>query len=263
MATSDAITCVIPVHNPGNALEPAVNRWVDALQRLGRPFEILLVNDGSTDDATAKFAKSPTVRVLSHESRRGFGACLRTALAETQHPLFFYTAVDEPYAASDLRKLAERIDVRDEITGQSPVLVSGCRTARTRPGFVRFASSLWRGFCRLVLGLPLPVSPAWLGARETAYSYLVWAVFGVPLVDPNSAFKLWRTDFLRRFPIQSDGDFVHVELVAKATFLTTILDEVPLLPGVPRALPRRDVWRDFWRLLRNPDFGRPVKAEAA
>jgi hypothetical protein len=55
-------------------------------------------------------------------------------------------------------------------------------------------------------------------------------VYGVPLADVNSCFKLFRTDFLKRFPIQSDGDFVHTELVAKATFLTSIMDEVPLTP---------------------------------
>jgi hypothetical protein len=70
----------------------------------------------------------------------------------------------------------------------------------------------------------------------------------------NSAFKLWRVSFLKRFPIQSDGDFVHTELVAKATFLTSIMDEVPLT-SKPAPLPALGpVSSDRRRLFRAPQF---------
>src|SRR5262249_37184409 len=134
---------------------------------------------------------------------------------------------------------------------------SGCRTGNPRPLLWQAFGWLWRLFCRIVLGLPLEKRSSWLGFREHAYSYLVWLIFADPLADPNSRFKLWRTEFLERVPIQSDSEFVHVELVAKATFLTCILDEVPLTPALT---PRRDtpsVRADFWCVLQNPDFGNP------
>jgi len=263
----EAITCVIPVFNVAGVLEKSLNSWIEALHRLRRDYEILLVNDGSTD-ATAESAhkftdRLPQVRLLTHDSRRGYGACLRTALAEARHPLFFYTSLDESYAAGDLKSLLERIEVNDEILDQAPVVVSGCRVGQPKPRLVRLLGSVWRAFCRIVLGLPVPASPAWLGFREAAYSYIVWVVFSVPMIDPTSAFKLWRTDFLRRFPIQSDSDFVHVELVAKATFLTQILDEIPLTPRSSPGLTPRRASADFWRVLRNPDFGRPLTTPAS
>ena len=75
----------------------------------------------------------------------------------------------------------------------------------------------------------------------------------MPLADVNSCFKLFRTSFLKRFPIQSDGDFVHTELVAKATFLTSIMDEVALTPK-PDAVPstRRYRPRIAARISANP-----------
>jgi hypothetical protein len=79
-------------------------------------------------------------------------------------------------------------------------------------------------------------------------------VFGVPLADVNSAFKLYRTAFLKRVPIQSDGDFVHAELVAKATFLTCIMDELPLTPK-PDPAPR-SVWTGMWRVFYDAEFVR-------
>src|SRR5206468_4432726 len=72
--------------------------------------------------------------------------------------------------------------------------------------------------------------------------------------DVNSAFKLWRTGFLRRFPIQSDGDFVHTELVAKATFLTSIMDEVPLTPRSEPLPALGPIHSDRRTVFRNPQF---------
>lgn len=262
--TADAITFVLPVNNAGPKLESTITSWSNTLSKLGRAYEIIVVNDGSTDgtaDLLAKLAERvPSLHVLTHDSQRGYGACLRTAIATARHPLFFHTALDTAYSPSDLRKLLERIEITDEITSQRPVLVSGCRTGTQPPMGWRIVGKAWRLFCRIVMGLPLEPTGVWLGFREQAFSYLVWMLFADPLTDPKSAFKLWRSDFLKAVPIQSDSDFVHVELVAKATFLTRILDEVPLSPSnqTPHAKP--SVWRDFWRVLRNPNFGTPAQS---
>jgi hypothetical protein len=80
----------------------------------------------------------------------------------------------------------------------------------------------------------------------------------------SSTFKLFRTDFLRRFPIQSDGDFVHTELVAKATFLTSIMDEVPLTPQPDAVPPPADIsWGELLRVFRDPQFTFPSDAPPA
>src|SRR4030095_5670994 len=67
-------------------------------------------------------------------------------------------------------------------------------------------------------------------------------------------FRRDRTCFLRRFPIQSDGDFVHTELVAKATFLTSIMDEVPLTPKPDPVPPLGPTAEDSRRVFRDPEF---------
>lgn len=254
----DPVTVVLPVYNAAERLEKVVPQWADTLSRYGRDFEILIVNDGSTDTATATVIEKLAgrvkhVRVLKHENRQGFGACLRTALAEAQHPLFFYTSADYPYSPSDVRGMLDRIEVRDEVLGKQPDLISGCRVGHPAPFPVRLAGQSWRLFWRIALGLPLQSSQTWLGWREYFYGAFVGWVFGVPLADVNSAFKLYRTSFLKRFPIQSDSDFVHTELVAKATFLTSIMDELPLTPK-PEPVPRT-TWSDMWRVFVNPDFG--------
>ena len=258
----DSVAVVIPVHNAADRLEKVAVAWGDALARLGREYQILVVDDGSTDATPATLEKLTGGRVkhlraIRHETQRGFGACLRTALAEVTQPLFFYTSTDYPYTPADLRKLIDRIDVRDEILGRSPDLISGCRTGLAKPAYIRWIGAAWRLLCRFTIGMQLEQSPGWQGLREYLYGVWVGWVFAVPFKDVNSAFKLYRTPFLKRFPIQSDGDFVHTELVAKATFLTSVMDEVPLTPATMNDRPVHSVWKEMWAIFQNPDFGSP------
>ncbi|HYH63386.1 MAG TPA: hypothetical protein VD866_01675, partial [Urbifossiella sp.] len=119
------------------------------------------------------------------------------------------------------------------------------------------------GFWRLFAGMKLEPAETWPGFRGKLYGTFVGWVFGVPLVDVGSTFKLFRTDFLRRFPIQSDGDFVHTELVAKATFLTSIMDEVPLTPQTDSPVPRGRVsWGELLRVFSDPQFAHPAPPPA-
>jgi glycosyltransferase involved in cell wall biosynthesis len=256
--TRDGVTVVIPAHNAAAALDQVLPAWGAVLKNLNRPFEILVVNDGSTD-ATAEVLQRragnvPQLRALAHDSRRGFGACLRTALEEAKQPLLLYTAVDYPYTPGDVRSMLERIELRDEVFGKQPDLISGARTGLTRPLPVKYAGLAWRLFWRAFAGLPMVEPLPWYGWGQWWYRARAHWVFGVPLADVNSAFKLWRVSFLKRFPIQSDGDFVHVELVAKATFLTSIMDEVPLTSKPHLLPPLGPVAQDRRRLFRDPQF---------
>ncbi|MBX9582564.1 MAG: glycosyltransferase family 2 protein [Gemmataceae bacterium] len=260
----DPVTVVLPVHDAADRVEKVVPGWADALARLGREYEIVAVDDGSTDATRDKLeamagGRVRHLRVLHHDARRGYGACLRTALAEAQHPLFFYTAVDYPYPPADLKKLLDRIDVRDELLGRQPDLISGCRTGRPAPAPVVWLGRGWRAFWRVAAGMQLAPAPAWPGLREYLYNAFAGWAFGSPLADVNSAYKLYRTAFLRRFPIQSDGDFVHTELAAKATFLTSLVDELPLTPAAAEP-PPSSFGRDLWRVFQHPDFGTPPPA---
>lgn len=266
-APRDGVTVVIPAHNAAAELQRVLPAWGAVLTNLNRPFEILVVNDGSTDGTAAALEplvkRVPGLRVLAHDTRRGFGACLRTALEEARHPLFLYAGVDYPYTPTDIKPMLERIDLRDEILGKQPDLISGARAGQRRPLPVVAVSGAWKLFWRVFAGLPMSDSLPWYGWSEWWYRARVGWVFGVPLADVNSAFKLYRSAFLKRFPIQSDSAFVHTELVAKATFLTSIMDEIPIAPQ-PHSLPPRESTAADWRaVLRNPQFAFDEKKEPA
>ena len=53
MATNPYLSVVIPVHNEEKCLEELYLRLTKALDALGKTYEIILTNDGSTDNTTA------------------------------------------------------------------------------------------------------------------------------------------------------------------------------------------------------------------
>src|SRR4051794_31821659 len=85
------LSVVLTAHNVGPELEEVVRAWAAQLDALERPAEIVLVNDGSTDETRARADALapllPALQVHHHDSPRGVGAALRTGLAAARHPL--------------------------------------------------------------------------------------------------------------------------------------------------------------------------------
>jgi hypothetical protein len=235
----EGVSVILPI---ADASAPIVAEWESYLKTCGREWE-----------------------VLTPPLTKGFGAAFRSALESARHPLVLLTTADYPYTPADLGKFLERMDTPSEIpdprTGEwvmrLPDLVAGVRTGRPVPAGWKVVGWVVRNFCRFVLGFPLPPLASWYGFREHLRAWRAWAVYGVPFTDPHCGFKLIRRSFLDRFPIQCDGDLVHIELTAKATFLTVLLDELPLTPksdSIPYATWDR---KDKRELFGRPRFWKP------
>lgn len=248
-------------------LEPVLAAWFALLDGLGREYEVLVADDGSAD-RTGLMAESlrwlyPPLRVFRHDERRGVGAALRTALKHARHPLLFYTTCDPQFRTDDLPKLLAEID--------KVHLVSGYRAGRPVPLPGRLLGAAYRGFARVVFSDSPPPLPGWLGWKEHRTRLLARVLFAVRMHDVGCAFRLCRREIFSRIPVQSDGPFAHVEILAKANFLGHLMaEEVPVAHQPRRRDPRREredarrARADFWRLLNKPDFGPPfLPAEEA
>lgn len=236
----------------------AVDAWRKALDKVGPDYEILIVDDGSTDttlhDALAVAAKHPTVRAVRHDVRRGFGAALRTGLSETARPNVVYAGAG--YDPTAVKKLVDKLDEADLVSGYRAVPV---------PRWLRTIDGVYRAAVRVLFGVTLEPRPAWRGgADRRRWKRLRWQ-FGVRLDDPLCDFKAFRREALRRVELQSDGDFVHAELIAKANFLGCLLDQVPVSPPSRTESPRdeREYAAELRRVFRRPTFAPAARVEPA
>jgi hypothetical protein len=251
--------------------------WEAELQKLGRVYEILVVSPIGPDGkllphepvangdrtfaipepipATDKLSESERcVRYLKYPGPPGLGAALRIGLAAARHPLLFYTTCDHQYQAADLKRFLDMID--------QVHLVSGFRLFARVPLWLRWLGVCYRCFVRLIIGESLEPLPGWLGWRGQIRRLLARLFFGVRLRDVECAFRLFRRAIFDRIPIQSDGAFAQVEILAKANFLGCFMTEEPIahhpLPALEPDLTRarwRQAWQEARQVLSHPDFG--------
>src|SRR6187431_701240 len=103
------LTVFFPAFNDSGTIASMVIRAVQAASELTPDFEVIVVNDGSSD-ATAEIADElartySNVRVVHHPKNRGYGGALQTGFRSTTKELIFYTDGDAQYDPAELTVL--------------------------------------------------------------------------------------------------------------------------------------------------------------
>ena len=199
-----SLSLVIPAYNESAGIRAAVAEADAALGTLGIRYEILIVDDGSSDDtyavACAAARGRGRVRVLRHARNRGYGAALRTGFAAARYERIAFTDADCQFHLADLGTLLA-------FSIHYPV-VAGYRIHRQDPWRRRFFS--W------------------------GYNLLARALLGTGVRDCDCALKVFQREALTRLMPRSDGFFVNTEMLSRARRLGLEVAEV----GV-RHRPRR------------------------
>jgi len=112
------LTVVIPGYNEDCNIEPVVKGALDELESRSLPgFEILLINDGSTDRTSAVMRglaeAHSTVRVFSHPSRSGLGAALKTGFAHARGDIITWIPGDGQYNLADVLTGLQQLSSHD------------------------------------------------------------------------------------------------------------------------------------------------------
>lgn len=98
---------VLPVCNAEDRLREQVQQVLDAVTDLTPHFEVVIVDDASTDQ-TEELAHElatcfPQVRVVRHAERRGLGAACRTGTLAVRGEMIFVQDPDQPFSGTALR----------------------------------------------------------------------------------------------------------------------------------------------------------------
>ncbi|PYQ30131.1 MAG: glycosyltransferase family 2 protein [Acidobacteria bacterium] len=184
-----SVSLVIPMFNEELNIEHAVSAAVEALTKYSDDYELIIVDDASTDDSPAMAARmaeeNPRIRVLRHEKNRKLGGTIRTGFAAATKDLVLYMDADLPFDPDVLGRAIRAMHV----TGAD--LIAGYRHDRTMEGL-----------------------------RRTIYSYvyntLIGVLFGWPHRDINFSFKLFKRRVLQKIELKSEGSLIDAELIVKA-----------------------------------------------
>jgi glycosyltransferase involved in cell wall biosynthesis len=184
-----SISLVFPLFNEEDYVLRAYDAAVDALGSITSDYEIIMVNDASTDRTReiieSVCALDPRVKAVHNPINLKLGGTLRAGYARATKDLVLYTDADLPFDLHEVRKAVRLLEV------QKADVVSAYRFDRTSEGLLRTVYSLF-------------------------YNSLVRAVFGLGIKDVNFSFKLFRRELLDRFTLRSDGSFIDVEFLCRA-----------------------------------------------
>ncbi|PYQ13350.1 MAG: glycosyltransferase family 2 protein [Acidobacteria bacterium] len=184
-----SLSVVIPMYNEEAYVERAVAAARAVLEGMGAEWELVLVDDASTDATPAlaeRLARTdPRIRVVHNPVNRRLGGALRAGYAAASKELVFYTDADLPV---DLGQLPRAVGL---LEGQQADLLAGYRFDRTSEGLRRALYTI-------------------------GYHLLVRLLFGLRIRDVNFAFKLFRRSLLQRIELKSEGSFIDAELLLRA-----------------------------------------------
>lgn len=230
------LSVFFPAYNDAPSLPALIGRCFEVLEQHVVNFEVIVVNDGSSDNTAEVLADlrqfhGPRLRIITHEVNKGYGGALRSGFAAATNEFVFYTDGDGQYDVGELPALLDAVwpDVG---------LVNGYKTRRQDPTHRIWIGKLYNQFARLL--------------------------FRVRLRDIDCDFRLIRRSLVDRAELRSTSGAVCVELVKVLESSGMRVVEVPV-SHYPRRHGSSQFFRlqslattfsQLWRLYRRTVFSR-------
>jgi glycosyltransferase involved in cell wall biosynthesis len=209
-------------------IEHALAYASDALAQHAREYEIVIVDDASTDQSPELVRRAasgdPRVRLIQHEFNQKLGASLKTGFAAARYELILYMDADLPFDPEVLGRAIRAMNVT------RADMISGYRFDRTIEGLKRTIYSI-------------------------VYNWMIRVVFRTNVRDVNFSFKLMKREVLEAVQLQSEGSLIDAELVVKTknrgfAIQQIGLDYFPRVYGVSNLSSPAIIFKIFRELIR-------------
>lgn len=108
---------IIPVYNEERAIKSVLRELKDYLKEKSYQAEIIVVNDGSTDQTKKILKKTKGIRLINHPYNKGYGAAIKTGLQAAQYNLLLFYDSDGQHQPKYIEKLIKYIGQYDMVIG--------------------------------------------------------------------------------------------------------------------------------------------------
>jgi glycosyltransferase involved in cell wall biosynthesis len=219
----NGLSVILPAWNEADNLPAIIKTLQDLLQNLV-DIEIIVVNDGSTDQTAAVLKKLssryPDLQWVTLKENKGYGAAIQAGLSRAQKDFIFITDADGQIDCTPLPGLIKDHQGWDIVIGQ--------RKHRQDPVYRIWYGKAWNILCRLL--------------------------FKIKLNDVDCAFKLIRKASLQGGPFLSSGALISVELVCRilqnhGTIKEITVNHYPRRYGKPTGGSWKVIYRAFREMV--------------
>lgn len=180
-----SLSVFFPCYNEEENLPVILNQALLVLPKVANKYEIIVVNDGSSDDTkkvARKFASQfPNIKVFSHNINKGYGAAIRTGIDRSTNNWIFFTDGDGQFDLNELENFVMNKGNFNVVLGYRKSRAEGMKRAL---------------FARL-------------------YKLYIDFLFRVHVKDIDCAFKLFKSEELKQLSLFSSGAFISSEILYK------------------------------------------------
>ncbi len=114
------VTVIVPCFNEQGVIGHTARQISEILEATKRPFELIIVNDGSTDNSKSELnacADIRGLRVIENSTNRGYGFSLKRAVRDAKYEIIAITDADGTYPNGRLSELIDMIEDVDMVVG--------------------------------------------------------------------------------------------------------------------------------------------------
>ncbi|MGB7537498.1 MAG: glycosyltransferase family 2 protein [Anaerolineales bacterium] len=193
------LSVVIPVYNEKNTIAELLRR----VKTTGRAYEIILVDDGSTDgtrELLRTLASPPAVKAVFHEKNMGKGAALRTGFQHAGGDVILVQDADLEYNPAEYPALLEPFEC-----GQADVVYGS-----------RFLGSKHR------------VTMFWHMVANQLLTFATNVLYNSILSDMETGYKVFKADLLKSIPLRANRFDFEPEITAKILKRKARVFEIPI-----------------------------------
>ena len=220
--TSVLLSVVMPMYNEESVIFQNIQKVIAALESLRISWEVVLINDGSTDhtlelaeEAAKQFSQ---LRVVSYSVNRGRGYALRKGFEAAEGQFIITTESDLTWGVETVVNLFQRL----QTFGEDVVIASPYRTGG-RLENIPWKRALLSRVGNRILGM--------------TFSGKVTMVSGMT--------RGYRRKVLEVMDLESDGKEIHLEILSKASALGFRIGEIPAVLRWEKG--KSGKWKGFQR----------------
>ena len=114
MVDEKSFAIIIPAYNEESSIRMTLDK---VLKHYADKAEIIVVNDGSTDNTSAIVSEYPGIKYITHKHQYGYGAALKSGITSTDRDILCFIDADGQHNSDDIQRLVDNIGEADMVIG--------------------------------------------------------------------------------------------------------------------------------------------------